>query len=287
MAHTAKDTDGADGLLPMASPARDVAVSVRSPDIVVGSVSLNLQRCEQIETATQFRFGITETPFQADVEHKQAAVTGPHVVRFHEAGDRIQTQLEGAVRSTWIVISPRFLEDVASATSNWRAPFGKPFRYPRLTVLAALQRLLARAKAQPDVLRVQEELATLLPDLLAEDAPQPTLTQRTGMIRLAREVDAILTAEYATIESLSDVAKRLGVSASYLTRAYRMATGGTLHARLTRLRIAAALARLAAGAKDLTALALDLGYSSHSHFSADFKRTVGRPPSDYRLSTQI
>jgi AraC-like DNA-binding protein len=51
---------------------------------------------------------------------------------------------------------------------------------------------------------------------------------------------------------------------------------------LQRLRVAAALERLAGGAADLTDLALDLGYSSHSHFTASFRSEVGTTPSRAR-----
>jgi AraC-like DNA-binding protein len=35
---------------------------------------------------------------------------------------------------------------------------------------------------------------------------------------------------------------------------------------------------------DLTALGLDLGFSSHSHFSAAFRQAYGRTPSEFRES---
>jgi AraC family transcriptional regulator len=35
---------------------------------------------------------------------------------------------------------------------------------------------------------------------------------------------------------------------------------------------------------DLTALSLDLGFSSHSHFSASFRQMYGRSPSEFRQS---
>jgi AraC family transcriptional regulator len=110
---------------------------------------------------------------------------------------------------------------------------------------------------------------------------------RPGIARVAREADEVLARAFAGAVSVSSLARSLGVSASYLTRAYRAATGGTLHAHVTRLRLSHALSRLASGANDLTVLALELGYSSHSHFSAEFKRHVGRPPSAFRLSTQV
>lgn len=273
-------------LLPMASPPRDVSVSVASEHVVVARVSLHLDRREQVETATQYRFGITETQFLADVDRKEVAFTGPHVVRFHEVGDQIRTRIDGAVRSTWVVMSGAFLDDIASGTPCWRAPFRKPFTYPPLTTLGDLHHFLARVRAGAGALWAEEELATLLPRLLsAEDTS--LLRPRPGMARLARAADEILGAEFTQITAVAELARALGVSASYLTRAYRAATGSTLHARVTRLRLSSALSRLADGAKDLTALALELGYSSHSHFSAEFKRHMGRPPSDFRLSTQM
>jgi AraC-like DNA-binding protein len=51
----------------------------------------------------------------------------------------------------------------------------------------------------------------------------------------------------------------------------------------SRLRLARAL-DLLAQYDDLTALALDLGFSSHSHFSAAFRQTYGRTPSEFRES---
>ena len=52
-----------------------------------------------------------------------------------------------------------------------------------------------------------------------------------------------------------------------------------------RLRLARAL-DLAPEAEDLTALGLDLGFSSHSHFTAAFRRAYGRAPGEFRRATR-
>jgi len=52
-----------------------------------------------------------------------------------------------------------------------------------------------------------------------------------------------------------------------------------------RLRLARAL-DLLAQYDDLTALSLDLGFSSHSHFSAAFRAVYGRSPSKFRLAAR-
>jgi hypothetical protein len=49
------------------------------------------------------------------------------------------------------------------------------------------------------------------------------------------------------------------------------------------MRLALAL-NLLADCNDLTTLAIDLGFASHSHFSASFKRTYGLTPSDFQRS---
>ena len=58
-----------------------------------------------------------------------------------------------------------------------------------------------------------------------------------------------------------------------------------VHRYLTLLRLRASLDRLAGGENNLTALALELGFSSHSHFADAFRREFGRTPSDVRRNT--
>jgi AraC family transcriptional regulator len=99
---------------------------------------------------------------------------------------------------------------------------------------------------------------------------------------LARDADSLLVRNSLEEVSLGRLARLLGVTAPHLARCYRAATGRTLHERLTSLRMANAMDRLAKGSVDLTELALDLGFSSHSHFTAAFRQHVGMPPRAYR-----
>jgi AraC-like DNA-binding protein len=82
--------------------------------------------------------------------------------------------------------------------------------------------------------------------------------------------------------TLDDVARAVHASPFHLARVFRQRTGVPLHRYLTRLRLRAALERLADGVRDLTALALGLGFSSHSHFADSFRREFGRTPSEVR-----
>ena len=58
-----------------------------------------------------------------------------------------------------------------------------------------------------------------------------------------------------------------------------------VHRYLSRLRLRTALERLEQGSQDLTALALDLNFSSHSHFTDAFRREFGFTPSNFRNGT--
>jgi len=82
--------------------------------------------------------------------------------------------------------------------------------------------------------------------------------------------------------TLDDVASAVNSSPFHLARIFQEHTGVPVHRYLTQLRLRASLERLNDGAEDLTALALELGFSSHSHFTDAFKREFGRTPSEVR-----
>jgi AraC family transcriptional regulator len=82
--------------------------------------------------------------------------------------------------------------------------------------------------------------------------------------------------------TLDDVAKAVHTSPFHFTRIFQQRVGVPVHRYLTQLRLRAALERLAEGEDDLTALALDLGFSSHSHFADSFRKEFGKTPSDVR-----
>jgi AraC family transcriptional regulator len=100
--------------------------------------------------------------------------------------------------------------------------------------------------------------------------------------RLVESAKGILTDEPAARTSLSALARRLHTSEFHLARVFRDRTGFTLHAYRTHLRLRIAVERLADGESDLAALARDLGFSSHSHFSSAFRSIFGVQPSVVR-----
>jgi len=164
---------------------------------------------------------------------------------------------------------------VPAQRRSWRAS-------PQVQSLGV--RFLHWAQQAPDDLVAEEAVVALLRAALQDDRPRPTRVGPTTrwLIRQAKE---FLASELSTDISLSDVGQAVGASPAYLTDVFRREEGVALHQYLTHLRLARALAELP-HADDLTVLALDLGFSSHSHFSAVFRRVFGLTPSRFRETTR-
>jgi AraC-like DNA-binding protein len=84
------------------------------------------------------------------------------------------------------------------------------------------------------------------------------------------------------VTTLAELAAPLGVSPFHLARLFRRVTGSSIHQYRLELRLREAHGRLLDGERDLTALALDLGFADHAHFANAFRRRYGAPPSRVR-----
>lgn len=150
--------------------------------------------------------------------------------------------------------------------------------------LHALRRRACATRADP--LAVEEAALNLLSGMVKGSSCRPRV--QTGAraaarrlllverirLRIADALDARL--------SLEGIAGEVGASPFHLARIFREETGLPIHRYRSRLRLREALDRLAQGEDDLTRLALDLGYASHSHFTDAFRAAFGLSPSAFR-----
>jgi AraC family transcriptional regulator len=81
---------------------------------------------------------------------------------------------------------------------------------------------------------------------------------------------------------LDDIGRALHVSTYHLCRLFKEETGEPIHRYLNRLRLRHAMEAIAAGPVDLSDLAVGLGYSDHSHFTAAFRKEFGVSPGKVR-----
>jgi AraC-like DNA-binding protein len=84
---------------------------------------------------------------------------------------------------------------------------------------------------------------------------------------------------------LCELARMLHTSPFHLARVFRAETGFSVNGYRLALRLRVALSRLVEHDGGLSALALELGFSSHSHFSDTFRREFGVAPSALRELT--
>jgi AraC family transcriptional regulator len=102
-----------------------------------------------------------------------------------------------------------------------------------------------------------------------------------GKRRLTDRVKVLLAGDLARRWTLAEIAAEIRGSPVYLTQVFRQVEGIPLYRYHLRLRLARAL-DLIARYDDLSALAADLGFSSHSHFSAAFRQAYGRSPTAFQ-----
>lgn len=82
--------------------------------------------------------------------------------------------------------------------------------------------------------------------------------------------------------SLGELAFLVGLSPSHFAKKFRRSTGLSLHRFINRRRINRSLDRLKAQSESLASVALDLGFSSQSHFTRLFSDLTGMTPAKYR-----
>ncbi len=146
---------------------------------------------------------------------------------------------------------------------------------PRMSLRG--HRLLHLAGPDADRLPADE----LMIDLLREAMAPWQGAARTGSLRVVDLAKQFLHAHFREPISLDGIARAVEVSGAYLTDAFARSEGVSLCRYRTRLRLNRALVDLPA-CGDITRLALDLGFSSHGHFSNAFRSRFGMQPSSFR-----
>lgn len=96
------------------------------------------------------------------------------------------------------------------------------------------------------------------------------------------ELLAWLPTRLADPPSLPELAARVGLTPSHFTVAFKREVGETPLEYVTTLRVDEAARRLRSGNDAVTAVALDLGFSSSQYFSLVFKKRKGSTPSEWR-----
>jgi AraC-like DNA-binding protein len=144
--------------------------------------------------------------------------------------------------------------------------------------------LLAASRRGEDAHELAERAILLTAAALEQADPRRVSAGRPVTVRERRRLaDAAHEALVADPDrSLPELAADLGVSAHHLSRIFRAAAGHTLSRHRMRLRVRAALERLAGGERSLARLAADLGFADQSHLCRVIRSETGHTPSALR-----
>ncbi|WP_332773947.1 helix-turn-helix transcriptional regulator [Phenylobacterium sp.] len=242
------------------------------------------QSPEECATATELVF-----PYRGVYARhlgRNQAIAEANQVLFFNAGDgyRVSHPVAGGDACLSLALDEDLLREFAPNALLREGP-GLAFHHHRLRIDPGAQALVARLRRGLRTHAAEPLEAESLAMALVARALGPRTTRApggsAGRQRLADRVKLVLAGDLGRRWTLGQVAAEVGMSPVYLTQVFKEVEGLPLYRYQLRLRLARAL-DLLDGYDDLTALSLDLGFSSHSHFSAAFRTAYGRSPSAFR-----
>jgi len=214
------------------------------------------------------------------------AVAEPNQVLFFNAGEayRISHPVPGGDACLSLSISEALLREL-TPSGLLRDGGGFVFRQQRLRIDPRAQALVAllRHSTQRSLAETLEAESLTLTLVMRALGPRTAHTPASTPVRrrLVDRVKVLLASDLARRWTLADIAAEIGHSPVYLTQVFQQVEGLPLYRYQLRMRLARAL-DLLGRYDDLTALGLDLGFSSHSHFTSAFSQAYGRSPSEFR-----
>jgi AraC family transcriptional regulator len=242
------------------------------------------QTAEEFATATELVFPYRGV-YMRHLGTEQTVAEANQVLFFNAAeGYRVSHPVPGGDASLSLAISEAQLHEL-SPPSLLQDGAMVAFRKQRLRIDARTQVLVALLRHS-----LREKIAEPLEaESLALTLVQRALGPRTthaagasaGLQALVDRAKLVLMSDLARRWTLAEVAAEVRCSPVYLTQLFQQVEAQPLYRYQLRLRLARAL-DLLGQYDDLTELSLELGFSSHSHFSASFRGVYGRSPSAFR-----
>lgn len=203
-------------------------------------------------------------------------------------GDRgtVLTIAQGTLHDMISVYDPSVEDRPQNPFPFFTSPCNSSIFYRHRELVVALE---SPQVPKPDALWVDEKVLQLMTDVLKSAFHHYGTSTRSRRVKtekkhaeLAESTKSLVATRLRDSMSLNEIARAVDSSPYHLTRVFRRYCGMPIHRYLVCLRLRTSLEMLAEGADDITALALDLGFSSHSHFTGSFRREFNCTPSEMR-----
>ena len=234
-------------------------------------------------------------------QHRAMLTADPNHILFFNALHpyRYSHPLPGGDDCTILAVETDTALNLVARQSPWDAEQpGQPFHIPcavsshraaaiHYELLALLQRPSPQLVIEDAMVELVEETIRSGYASYGEQRKREKHSRTTaGAARRHRDLTEAaklaINENLGALPGLGDLARDLACSPFHLSRTFHQTAGMSLRRYITRLRASVAAERLAAGASDLTELALDLGFADHSHFTNTFRREWGLSPSRFR-----
>ena len=235
-------------------------------------------------------------PVWVDRSGENSFLADANMVTFHAQGDEIHRRAldQGGDRCNWFALNvdhlyPRVEARRPSSADPGLGPFG--LRHGPSTRETYLRQSILvdhlQKESEPDALAVEEAVLDIADEVFQAayrrtPGSRSTPNTRKRHAQLAAELKGWLSEHYAEPATLEDLADAVSSSPFHVHRVFRAQTGFTLHEYRNQLRLRTGLTAILEGEENLTALALRLGFASHSHFTDTFRKSFGVPPSKVR-----
>jgi AraC family transcriptional regulator len=222
------------------------------------------------------------------VDADLAVADANHVLFFNEGqGYRVSHPVAGGDASLVLSVNPETLREIAPASLVGESAGALTFKDQHLRIDARAQALvmLLKHSLRNGVIEPLEAEGLALTLVVRAIGPRTSRAPGASAARrrLVDRVKVLLASDVSRRWSLAEIAKETRGSPVYLTQIFQQVEGVPLYRYHLRLRLARALDLMPQRA-DLSALAQDLGFSSHSHFTAAFRQAYGMTPAEFRKS---
>jgi AraC-like DNA-binding protein len=240
-----------------------------------------------------FCFVFPRTAVEIQHEHEPAFVANPNIVTFYNQGQpySLNAISPDGDRCDWFAADVDTVRDVVrcfdpNVDARPEAPFRLTHGRSEAHTYLLQRRLfhyLAMTKSA-DILAVEETVIGLLEEVVrsAYARPTPACNEIRKQRDLVHHLQLILSTRLEENLALLDVASQVRMSPYHLCRIFHRSTGTTLHDYRRQLRLRTSLEKVVESTRPLVDVALDAGFSSHSHFTSAFHREFAQTPSTLR-----
>lgn len=146
-----------------------------------------------------------------------------------------------------------------------------------------LKEVIHRVSIKIEEKKVYKEFRTAAKDLRDISLLEKQFYLKQEQIKSKHTAEAIkyITESYAQKISIEDIAEKLGVSTSYLSRKFKDETSYTFHDFLNRYRVHKSIELLIKGEYRVYEISYMVGFNDYKHYSTVFKKYINSSPLEF------